>query len=31
MLARFPDQAQNALIKMLWLERAKTLAPQHPV
>jgi phage terminase large subunit len=30
-LARFPDQAQNALIKMLWLERAKARALQNPV
>jgi hypothetical protein len=25
-LARFPDQAQNALIKMIWLEQAKQRA-----
>jgi hypothetical protein len=30
-LARFPDQAQNALIKMVWLERAKQRALQTPV
>ena len=30
-LARFPDQAQNALIKMVWLERAKRRALQDPV
>ena len=30
-LARFPDQAQNALIKMVWLERAKQRALQSPV
>jgi hypothetical protein len=30
-LARFPDQAQNALIKMVWLERAKQRALQNPV
>jgi phage terminase large subunit len=30
-LARFPDQPQNALIKMVWLERAKTRASQNPV
>ena len=30
-LARFPDQAQNALIKMIWLERAKQRALQTPV
>jgi len=30
-LARFPDQAQNALIKMIWLERAKQRALQNPV
>jgi phage terminase large subunit len=29
-LARFPDQAQNALIKMVWLERAKQRALQNP-
>lgn len=28
-LARFPDQAQNALIKMVWLERAKQRAVQN--
>jgi hypothetical protein len=30
-LARFPDQAQNALIRMVWLERAKQHALQNPV
>jgi phage terminase large subunit len=30
-LARFPDQAQNALIKMVWLESAKQRALQNPV
>jgi hypothetical protein len=30
-LARFPDQAQNALIKMPWLERAKQRAVQEPI
>lgn len=30
-LARFPDQAQNALIKMVWLERAKQRALQNLV
>jgi hypothetical protein len=30
-LARFPDQAQNALIKMVWLERAKQNALQNPI
>jgi phage terminase large subunit len=30
-LARFPDQAQNALIKMIWLERAKQRALQNAV
>jgi phage terminase large subunit len=30
-LARFPDQAQNALIKMIWLEQAKQRALQDPV
>jgi hypothetical protein len=30
-LARFPDQAQNALIKMVWLERAKQRALENPV
>jgi hypothetical protein len=30
-LARFPDQAQNALVKMIWLERAKQRALQTPV
>ena len=30
-LARFPDQAQNALIKMVWLERARQHALEHPV
>jgi phage terminase large subunit len=29
-LARFPDQAQNALIKMFWLERAKRRMLQTP-
>jgi hypothetical protein len=29
-LARFPDQATNALIKMVWLERAKQPALQTP-
>ena len=31
MLARFPDQAQNALIKLIWLERARQRAIQNPV
>jgi phage terminase large subunit len=30
-LARFPDQAQNALINMIWLERAKQAALQNPI
>ncbi len=30
-LARFPDQAQNALFKMIWLERAKRNALQSPI
>jgi hypothetical protein len=30
-LARFPQQAQNALIKMHWLERARQRALQNPV
>jgi Terminase large subunit, T4likevirus-type, N-terminal len=30
-LARFPDQAQNSLIKMIWLERARQRALQDPV
>jgi len=30
-LARFPDQAQNALFKMIWLERAKRNALQNPI
>jgi phage terminase large subunit len=30
-LARFPDQAQNALIKMIWLEKAKQRAFENPV
>jgi hypothetical protein len=30
-LARFPAQAQNALIKMVWLERAKQAALQNPI
>jgi hypothetical protein len=30
-LARFPDQAQNALIRMVWLERAKLNALQNPI
>ena len=30
-LARFPDQAQNALIKMVWLERAKERVLRTPV
>ncbi len=30
-LARFPDQAQNALVKMVWLERARQRALQDPV
>ena len=30
-LARFPDQAQNAFIKMVWLERAKQRALQDPI
>jgi phage terminase large subunit len=29
--AQFPDQAQNALIKLPWLERAKERAALHPV
>ncbi|MFZ0678106.1 hypothetical protein [Candidatus Binatus sp.] len=29
-LARFPDQAQDALIKMIWLERAKQRAIETP-
>jgi len=29
--AEFPDQAQNALIRMVWLERAKRRALQNPV
>ncbi len=29
-LARFPEQAQNALIKMAWLERARQCALQNP-
>jgi hypothetical protein len=29
--AEFPDQAQNALIKMAWLERARQRALQNPV
>src|SRR6202158_2931412 len=30
-LARFPDQAQNALIKLVWLERAQRRALQNPI
>jgi hypothetical protein len=30
-LARFPDQAQNALINMIWLERAKRNALRNPI
>jgi phage terminase large subunit len=30
-LARFPDQAQNALIKMIWLERAKQRSLANPI
>jgi len=30
-LAQFPDQAQNALIKMIWLERATQRAIENPV
>ncbi len=30
-LARFPDQAQNALIKLVWLERAKQRALLKPI
>jgi phage terminase large subunit len=30
-LARFPDQAQDALIKMIWLEQAKKRTLQNPV
>ena len=30
-LARFPDQAQNALFKMIWLERARQRALQNPI
>jgi hypothetical protein len=30
-LARFPEQAQNALIKLSWLERAKRRAAEQPV
>jgi hypothetical protein len=30
-LARFPDQAQNSLVKLVWLERAKQRAPENPV
>jgi phage terminase large subunit len=30
-LARFPDQAQNALIKLIWLERAKRRAVEQPL
>lgn len=30
-LARFPDQAQNAMFKMVWLERAKLRASGQPV
>ena len=30
-LARFPDQAQNALIKLVWLERAKQRALLDPI
>jgi phage terminase large subunit len=30
-LARFPDQAQDALIKLTWLERAQQRALQSPV
>ena len=30
-LARFPDQAQNALFRMRWLERARQRALQNPI
>jgi phage terminase large subunit len=30
-LARFPDQAQNALFRMKWLERARQRALQNPL
>jgi hypothetical protein len=30
-LARFPDQAQNALFRMRWLERARQHALQNPI
>ncbi len=30
-MAQFPEQAQNALIKMAWLERAKQRALQNPL
>ncbi len=30
-LARFPDQAENALFRMAWLERAKRRALEQPV
>ena len=30
-LLRFPEQAQNALIKLSWLERAKRRAAEQPV
>jgi len=30
-LARFPDQAQNALFKMKWLERAREQSLQNPI
>ena len=30
-LARFPDQAQNALIKLVWLERAQQRALRNPI
>ena len=30
-LARFPDQAQNALFRMNWLERARQRALQNPI
>jgi len=30
-LARFPDQAQNALIKMIWLEQARQRALDNPI
>ncbi len=30
-LARFPDQAENALLRMRWLERARQRALQNPI